>query len=243
MFGYGQRDLYTVPSVVTRLAEQDNLRILARNFGVIGDVNWQGIERFQQYLTDDDRATPELVVFYDGPNDMSLGRERQLTSVHEDEVARLQTNPQDRRPRIDPQIPEAAATVDEDRLVRQVAGQLRMGVEASQAIARATSVEVRHYWQPSIFTKQYSEADAPLYAELGLTVSGVDRQRALVQRVLHDAPDDLVDLSGALDHIEEPVFLDSTHTNELGAREIALRIYSDLRPRLQALTSDAEVRR
>ena len=41
-----------------------------------------------------------------------------------------------------------------------------------------------------------------------------------------------IDLTGALDEVDEPVYFDSSHTNELGARVIGERLYRALRPHL-----------
>ena len=44
---------------------------------------------------------------------------------------------------------------------------------------------------------------------------------------------DPVDLTKVLDDVDEPVFFDSSHTNELGARIIGRALYEQLRPALE----------
>jgi len=70
MYGFGQRDEHTIPSELVALAEGEGIALDAHNFGAQAYVNWQGVSRFADLLTD--RPAPDLAVFYDGYNDLSL---------------------------------------------------------------------------------------------------------------------------------------------------------------------------
>lgn len=70
MYGFGQRDGHTIPSELVRLAEADGVPLEVHNFGTPAYVNWQGVSLFAQLLTE--RPAPDVAVFYDGYNDLSM---------------------------------------------------------------------------------------------------------------------------------------------------------------------------
>ncbi len=70
MYGFGQRDDHTIASALVRLAEADGVALEAHNFGTPAYVNWQGVDLFARLLTE--RDAPDLAVFYDGYNDLSM---------------------------------------------------------------------------------------------------------------------------------------------------------------------------
>ncbi|MET1049772.1 MAG: hypothetical protein ABWZ55_09090, partial [Acidimicrobiales bacterium] len=70
MYGFGQRDNHTLPSEMVRLAEADGVALEAHNFGTPAYVNWQAVSLFSRLLTE--REAPDLAVFYDGYNDLSM---------------------------------------------------------------------------------------------------------------------------------------------------------------------------
>jgi hypothetical protein len=71
LFGFSQRDEHTIPSEVARLAEQDGVPVRVRNYGTFGYVGWQEVLKLQEILTRED-SRPDLVVFYDGWNDLDM---------------------------------------------------------------------------------------------------------------------------------------------------------------------------
>lgn len=70
MYGFGQRDNHTLPSELVRLAEADGVALEAHNFGTPAYVNWQAVSLFSRLVTE--REAPDLAVFYDGYNDLSM---------------------------------------------------------------------------------------------------------------------------------------------------------------------------
>lgn len=70
MYGFGQRDDHTIPSELVALADAEGIALEAHNFGAQAYVNWQGVSLFADLLTE--RPAPDLAVFYDGYNDLSL---------------------------------------------------------------------------------------------------------------------------------------------------------------------------
>ncbi len=66
--GTSQRDLYTIPSYVARLAEADGVPVEVRNYGRGSYQSRQEVTLLQQLLAAGHR--PDAVVFYDGVNDV-----------------------------------------------------------------------------------------------------------------------------------------------------------------------------
>ena len=70
MYGFGQRDDHTIASELVALGEAEGIPIEAHNFGTPAYVNWQAVTLFGQLVTQ--REAPDLAVFYDGYNDLSM---------------------------------------------------------------------------------------------------------------------------------------------------------------------------
>ena len=69
LFGDGQRGEHTIPSEFARLAEADGIPVEVRNYGRPGTSMWQELELFEQVVATGQK--PDLVVFYDGFNDLA----------------------------------------------------------------------------------------------------------------------------------------------------------------------------
>ena len=78
LFGDGQRDDHTIPSEFARLAEADGIPLEVRNYGRPGIAMWQELELFQQLVASGQH--PDLVVFYDGFNDLAWQMNLQLSA-------------------------------------------------------------------------------------------------------------------------------------------------------------------
>ena len=78
LFGDGQRDDHTIPSEFARRAEADGIPVEVRNYGRPGTSTWQELELFEQLVSTGQR--PDLVVFYDGFNDLVWQMNFELTT-------------------------------------------------------------------------------------------------------------------------------------------------------------------
>ena len=78
LFGDGQRDDHTIPSEFARLAEADGIPLEVRNYGRPGTAMWQELELFEQVVSTGQK--PDLVVFYDGFNDLAWQMNVKLTT-------------------------------------------------------------------------------------------------------------------------------------------------------------------
>jgi hypothetical protein len=78
LFGDGQRDDHTIPSEFARLAEADGIALEVRNYGRPGIAMWQELELFQQLVASGQK--PDMVVFYDGFNDLAWQMNLELSA-------------------------------------------------------------------------------------------------------------------------------------------------------------------
>ena len=236
MFGIGQRDDHTIPSVVAKAAEADGIRIRALNFGFPGYVNWQGTERFEQAITSG-LPKPDLVVFYDGVNDWGLGSYR--VDMGEREVGSITRLPldDDERKTVFEQAgqPEPMPWSDEreDIEIDLTADQYRRGADIARRLGRHFDIPIVHVWQPSPFAKKRNPVDAPLWKRVDFDPDHLPGSTRHYQLIEERSGVDPIDLTKVLDDVDEPVFFDSSHTNELGARIIGRALYEQLRPALE----------
>jgi hypothetical protein len=79
MEGAFQRDDYTIPSDIARLAASDGIPIHVVNRGQYGYAVWQELELLEELLTNGYR--PNVVVFYDGVNDLGIQTTEGTTTI------------------------------------------------------------------------------------------------------------------------------------------------------------------
>lgn len=238
MFGLGQRDPYTIPSIVTRLAAEDGIAIRAVNFGRPSFVAWQELLLFEDQLAR--RPPPDLAIFYDGANDFFYQQAHPSPDPVHDTV-------DDLADRLDgaglpvPQPPERESDSlwDEYSTRSAVA---RFGHAAFGTMAPAAADE------PGQPPTDPVEAARHVYLRaLGLEQRLADRggvapfffwqpvqgdHAVPYRKVADELPDPVIDLSAILDDVAEEVFVDDVHTLEAGAQQVAEAIYVHLRPTL-----------
>ena len=230
MWGEGQRDLYTIPSQVARLAEDQGVAMRVVNYGQRGWAHWQEMLAFERALAASD--PPDLVVFYDGINDLNVqnpavgGQPSDDPSVYETSGEQPDAVPP---PLSAPDQPGDAPLLDrilERSLVLRLAGHLglespasaaetgntdqiadrtlgiyRRGQSLSAALADRGGIDPLFFWQP-----QYAngvEGGPPAEVVARLTPPTIDITHAF---------DDVA---------PEDVYIDGAHTNELGTELVA----------------------
>jgi lysophospholipase L1-like esterase len=247
LFGLGQRDEHTIPSEFARLAEGHGVPVEVHNYGVAGWVAWQELHYFERLLAADEQY--DLVVFVDGFNDVAvqdiayspepthfgapliqqLGveyhREHSTEPGLFDGVRRLLDDWGDASGTV--RILDALGS-DEEQLPpwEQPSGEgtTEQRLDATfdiygralrlvEDLAEDHDVPVRFYWQPR---------DGGWPAEVTARI-----------------PDPVVDLSDVFAGVDEPVFIDAAHTNELGARVMAEALWDDLARDLDGFSAQA----
>jgi lysophospholipase L1-like esterase len=244
MLGIGQRDDHTIPSELARVAWEHGIALEVSNRGVAGELNWQETQRMQWDVAAE--GAPDLVVFYDGFNDLSGAARRNndptrgyspawpvpgraYSAPPGDDNALLR--------RIFGRAPDGAGrnpTVVPPKLAPSALGDAAMtafqrGREPARRLMRADGVPIQWFWQPDRLTRP-ARADEPQGdrdEERDLRTTWAAARKAL--------PADVHDLGGLFDRERRPVYFDSAHTNEYGARRVAEAMFETLRPQLDEL--------
>lgn len=237
MYGIGQRDDHTIPSVVAKLAARDHIRIRSVNFGVSGDVNWVETIRLAEALASD-RKRPDLIVFYDGSNDFGLGWERVDGGDRDpSHSSRLSLSEAERtalaeqlalQPKLDPVARGALAA-------ELSAAQYRRGVLTARKLADSEDIPVVHFWQPQPFARQQVDADLELYKRLNFDINGLGEATKLYENIRNNSGVKPIDLSKIFDGTRARIYMDGSHTNELGASLVGKAMYRKLKPKLRKL--------
>jgi len=69
MFGTGSNDLDTIPSLLSKICEDNNWFIQIKNFGTTGHVHLQERQMMEELIINKKNTVPQMVIFLDGIND------------------------------------------------------------------------------------------------------------------------------------------------------------------------------
>lgn len=240
-FGIGQRNERTIASNLSRIAWEHGIPLEVHNRGVNGDTHFDELVRLSWEVTD--TTPPDMVVFYDGVNDLGATIQRnskgfgdlnEPESLFDDLIARSFDHPSPAR-RLQrwwdglPPLPHRDAPLpsidDPVELARRTVRNYDRAHRATRSILDDMGIPVLFLWQPSRWTRN-PQMGNPEHMSMEL----YDWNRANIFSSVDALPADVVDLTDAFDHLDEAVYTDDVHTNELGARVIAERIFDLIEP-------------
>jgi lysophospholipase L1-like esterase len=231
-FGAGQRDDHTIASELVRRAGRDGIPLQVRNLAVPATVNWQTATQLTSRLLWD--VPPDLIVVYDGANDLSLQESLASRGLGDsDRPASLVDEEFDRILRERAAAGGAGAALPEP-VETSVAGPVPTGDElAARVVTRyGRGLELIRRSAPA------TDADRETLRAVGLDESSVERWRALADGVRRELPAlGVVDLSSVYDGRSEPIYWDTVHTNEVGSLLAADAIYAGILPEVAAARS------
>lgn len=263
MWGEGQRDGHTIPSEVARLAEADGLAVHVTNRGERAWVLWQEALLFEQRLAHE--PAPDLAVFYDGANELGVQGEHPYpdpTVADFDGWSEALTGRalEPGRPHAapPPDISMRAAVTDlfdryrSTSAVGRIVGNIGSAFAAQPAAAQddggdGTSEAAQDRAIADIYRRGRSLVDQ-IAADAGVATmffwQPVAVSRPSYRLTAQAMAPETIDLTGALDEVDGPVYLDSpevddtVHTNEHGARLMAEAMWRHLRPQVEAWYAD-----
>lgn len=225
-FGLGHRGDHTVASELVRVAQRDGFSLTVRNFGVPGWTRADAVTSLLARLGE--QANPDLVVFYDGFNDVIAafaefvveGISASGTSTFEAlgsaEFGTLVLTPESLPDRI-----EAGAAIAQ-RLKAQRA-----------RLADATSVQIAEFFQPDALASPLQFDAVKTYYKSRSLNWFLEYLHDLFARTAKLGADDQTDLRSVFDAEASPLFSNLVHTNERGAAVAAEAIWVNIRPRLR----------
>ncbi|MEM6935338.1 MAG: SGNH/GDSL hydrolase family protein [Pseudomonadota bacterium] len=234
VWGTGARDDHTLPSALARSLAQRGLNARVLNLGESGYVSGQSQLRVLRRL--ESEPAPDLVVFYDGVNDVYAALQAGQAGLSQNEAHRRADfrvtdgldNYLQAAPRVlegiqrllarnaEPAMPAVAP------LAAEVAQRYAFRVELTAAAAAAAGVKTTFIWQPSVFSKA-AKAPVEVQIENASLARHRDLQLASDQAVAQQlsGTDFFFDMTGSLDDHPEALLLDFCHLSEAGNRVIA----------------------
>ena len=240
-YGIGQRDQHTIASELARLAWAEGYRVEVSNRGIVAQVHWEEADRLALDLTVD--QPPDLVLFYDGVNDLWLARQLETHNLlgwpgaidpgsvdaETDKAASAAPIP------AKPSTADLAPVATERRLTPTQIGRLadevyRHSREKSLAIARTRGIRARYFWQASRYDRPIVPPEQRNDTPIGRDTAEMYRSAAA------GLPDGVVNLRSMFDDVDAPIFIDEVHTNELGSRLVAEAMFREIRGDLDRLS-------
>ncbi|MCU1496455.1 MAG: hypothetical protein JWM47_408 [Acidimicrobiales bacterium] len=238
-FGVGQRDDHTIPSALVRAAASDDLALDIANIAVPGHTLWQ---EYQVVLARLATATtrPDMVIFYDGFNDM-IGTFQQAIIADHDFSVPVVYDPsafaaiRSQRDSVGDRLEALGGT---EALARQAAGRYTRLVGVIRRQLAALDVDSQFFYQPDFTASPAQRASIMRsYPELGADV--VEPLTAFLAFAAREQTAPVHELHDLFDDHPAPVFFDLAHTNEEGAQLVAAAMYDTLLPTLSRLAGQA----
>ncbi len=258
-WGFGARDDQTLPSWVSRLAHKQGRPLQVTNYGTLAYTLMQEIAHLVQLLKQGER--PDLVVFYDGVNDVyasyargtpgsvidvlgTLETRRELTPLQQVRTGFLRFA-QDHSalyqsvtilaakgsPR--PPVSETGAGWDEAALLDLAHGIAEHHMECLHLVEQLARAYDFDFLS---FWQPVTFTETTLHPEEQTDPRVSDEGLGLLHRQVRDrlqelAPDRLHDVSMALESRSDPVYLDYCHVSEDGNRLLAEIIWESIKDR------------
>ena len=257
-FGEGQRDEYTIPSDLARMADADGIPIRVVNYGQRGWVNWQEMLLYEQLLATGQR--PDLAVFYDGLNDKNVQVQKPLgqPSFYDlDNLAKKATDQSDSAVETPLQVLRSAWHLYvRHSLVDKAVSKTEdlFGTEPARAASPPTADPEACYVGSNQVTPKTCIPTATAVRD---TLAVYDRGRSVIQllsrrdgvtpvffwqpqrgtepvyeELSHRVGPPTVDIADALDGHQD-AYIDGGHTNEEGARLVAEAEWRTLKPKIE----------
>lgn len=253
IWGFGSRDEGTIPSALSRLLSETGLDVQVKNFGQNSHVSTQQVIVLLKALATE--PVPDVVVFYDGANDVGsslltgsagqtfaewdrarefqiLWRSRDLFSalVASSGFARLSRFIEPPRPFPAPPDPKRA-----DQLAREVVERYAANVRLVEESGRIAGFQPIFYWQPTVQDKKHKSPYEKSLLERDKAVDFFERvHRNLVAHESLARNESFHDLTELFAEDKKPCYLDRVHLSEEANRKVASRMLVDVAPALRA---------
>ncbi len=249
-WGEGQRDLFTLPSMLAKAAWQDGIALDIRNFAMPTYTFNQEVHRLAELTTTE--TPPDLIVSYGGGNDLvfqalraSRGRagddsDIALLEQTFDDVLRhgIPVDPSKIEWTPDPQAVDESGTSEElNAVVTATADRYRRNLGLADRIAGSIDRPMVAVWQPLLAGSPAAAGQPGVVPEQLLAAF-----TTIDDDVRSQLPDQVIDLGATFQDTDHPVFFDLFHTGEDGAAIAAGVLYARLRASIDAARAAADRR-
>lgn len=251
MWGEGVRDQFTLPSLVVQDLAAHKIKAEVTNFGEVAYVNTQ--ELIELILQLERGNIPDVVIFYDGYNDVYAANQRGQAGFSQFEWKReLEYNISTRynqlkkvfllncldrfylgrliksfSKKLDFQKPAPPGSQTLDKDIIQI---YLNNIKIINALGKTYGFVPLFFWQPVIYTKDNLTDFEKNYAIEPLGKLYRQAHGVLKAAAEKFSPYNFFDISGLFTKTTGEVYLDYCHVNEEANRLIAHRITADLLP-------------
>lgn len=256
LWGTGARDEFTIPSLVGSELSNKGLNVEVLNFGESGYVNSQELIRFYTELRKNN--FPDLVVFYDGVNDVFSAYQQGIAGNPQNEFNRVKEfNATKGKKKSSQVFFESLMTLssvrfatgiikreinikhytdqETDKLAGETADIYFANLKVISSWGKEYGFKTLFYWQPIIFDKpsltQYEQKEAGKVDYISQFTETV-RER-IRKNTLAENSQRFHDISDIFKDSKEPVFIDFCHISESGNSVIAKTIAKDIEQALK----------
>ncbi len=254
MWCWGARDDHTIASHLSKLLYEKGQRVEVTNYGQLGYTSTQEVIALLRYLQRGD--VPDIVLFYDGINDVFSSYHNGAAGIPIHEVVRRAEFNLSQRPiqlawrwgrevlagnlwgfhrlvtGLQRRLRRQAAPPlpSDDALVRQMVRVYEANLTLVESLGRSYGFDPLFYWQPVIFSKRhrspYEQHRAKGNPFLKQTYDTV-YQRIRRSQALNSRPH-FHNLSALFDDLKEPYYWDFAHVSGAGNRLIAAAMVDDV---------------
>jgi lysophospholipase L1-like esterase len=269
MWGSGVRDQYTIPSILGGELSKNEINAEVTNFGESGYVSTQEVIELELQLQQGN--IPDVVVFYDGVNDVFSAYQQGTAGIPQNEYnRRKEFNASNSKKKSflvfinslktlntmqfitkiiqkDSVIPVSYTEKELNDLSEEVVSIYNENIKMIYALAKTYDFKAIFYWQPTIFNKlslsEYEKRQAVSVSYLKDFTRNTNHR--LEHKEIHIEELDFYDISDIFMNVTEPVFIDYCHVSEYGNTILAKRMAADLINILKAgdqeTTSEEEI--
>jgi hypothetical protein len=260
VWGLGARDEQTIPSWLSRIAEQRGTALKVENRGELAWTSWQSAIDLAAECSAGN--CPEIAIYYGGTNDMTAG------ALYPDERADLAFSEWEpwMRVRLAKSRPiqsvamaycqysfvcflhwklkaphpfGGSPALDNQEVTRRTVSRLTASKRLFDALATEHGIKVLFVLNAEVSSKQpRSEAEARLLDNAGDPLRWYPWRAELLESLTKILPrHGIVDVTNTFDGHPETIFHDPVHTSEDGNRMVAERIFQEIAPVLKAHSS------
>jgi len=252
MWGSGVRDQYTIPSILGSELSKNEINVEVTNFGESGYVSTQEVVELELQLQQGN--IPDVVIFYDGVNDVFSAYQQATAGIPQNEYNRkkefnaLKSKKKSmlvffeslktlntmrfitQLTQKDSIIPVSYTEKELNNLSKEVVSIYNENIKMVYALARIYDFKAVFYWQPTIFNKlTLSEYETKQVASVSYLKDFTRKtNQRLEHREIHIEELDFYDISDIFMKVSEPVFIDYCHVSEYGNTILAKRMAADL---------------